>query len=198
MGARGRSKSGGKSPQVRAAGPGGRPSPGRRRRIQAIWIGAAAVLLLAGAAAWWGGRGGPDGFERFPSEGATHVAQGTRVAYRTDPPTSGPHYDVPTDPGFYDAPQLAGNLVHSLEHGIIVIYYDRERLDSAALAHVRQLTERYQDPWAGVIAVPRSDETFPLILTAWRHRLRLQALDAAAVDAFVDRFRGRGPENPIR
>lgn len=196
MAERGRPKSSGKSHQGRAAGRHQRPSPGRRRR--AAWIGAAAVLLLAAGVAWWARPGGKGGVESFPSEGSTHVPQGTRISYRTDPPTSGPHYDVPADPGFYDVPPLAGNLVHSLEHGIVVIYYDPDRLESAALAHVRELTERYQDRWAGVIAVPRVDEKYPLILTAWRHRLRLQAYDAAAVDAFVDRFRGRGPENPVR
>jgi hypothetical protein len=37
-----------------------------------------------------------------------------------------------------------------------------------------------------------------IILTAWTKELRLEEFDAAAAAAFIDRFRGRGPEHPVR
>ena len=35
-------------------------------------------------------------------------------------------------------------------------------------------------------------------MTAWRKRLRLKTFDASAAAAFIDAYRGRGPENPVR
>ncbi|HEX6989280.1 MAG TPA: DUF3105 domain-containing protein, partial [Bacillota bacterium] len=76
-----------------------------------------------------------EGVEEFPSEGAQHVAEGTEIEYRTSPPTSGPHYDRPASPQFYEPGQVpaAGHLVHNLEHGHIVIYYDPDRTSQEAL-----------------------------------------------------------------
>lgn len=37
-----------------------------------------------------------------------------------------------------------------------------------------------------------------LILTAWNKILRLDHFDPAVAAAFVDKYRGRGPENPVR
>ena len=136
--------------------------------------------------------------EQFPSEGREHVPEGTRIAYRTDPPTSGPHYDKVAEPRFYEQPVNPGYLVHNLEHGHVIIYYDPERTPEAALDYVRTLTRRYRGVWDAVLAVPRSLENEVLILTAWQHMLRLETFDPAKVDAFVDAYRGRGPENPVR
>src|SRR5205085_2556143 len=71
--------------------------------------------------------------EAFRDEGHTHVAQGTAITYENDPPTSGPHYPTPLANGFYSTPQLAGNIVHALEHSNIVIYYDPARITPADL-----------------------------------------------------------------
>ncbi len=37
-----------------------------------------------------------------------------------------------------------------------------------------------------------------LVLTAWTKRLRLASFDAPLAAAFVDAYRGRGPEHPVR
>ena len=143
-----------------------------------------------------------EGVEQFPSEGNAHVSSGTQVQYNTSPPTSGPHYDSPASAGFYEAGNApaAGNLVHSLEHGAVVIYYDPSALSADQEQHLRSLTQQYTGTWASVIAVPTSAANVesPVVLTAWRHRLRLDGYDAATVEAFIAEYLGRGPENPIR
>ena len=139
-----------------------------------------------------------EGLESFPSEGANHVAPGTRVDYKTDPPTSGAHYEAPVAPGFYDREMPAEALVHNLEHGHIVIYYDPERTPAEDIEKIRRLTEQYSDYWDAVVGVPRNDPEYPVILTAWTKMLRLKEWDEERVNAFVDAFRGRGPENPVR
>ncbi|MDP6276923.1 MAG: hypothetical protein QGI11_00225 [Nitrospinota bacterium] len=37
-----------------------------------------------------------------------------------------------------------------------------------------------------------------VVLTAWTKRLNLERFDRAAAAAFIDLFRGRGPEHPVR
>ena len=133
----------------------------------------------------------------FASEGlAHHVPQGSSVDYRTDPPTTGAHYPTPSAPGYYEKPQLPGNLVHALEHGIIVIYYDRP--SSEVMPSLKGWANRYQDQWAGVIVTPMPGIGEEIILTAWTQELRLDKFDAASSAAFIDRFRGRGPEHAVR
>ncbi len=53
-----------------------------------------------------------------------HIPEGSSVNYSTNPPTFGPHYPSWVTKGFYDEPRLDGNLVHSQEHGYIIIWYD--------------------------------------------------------------------------
>ncbi|WP_254536248.1 DUF3105 domain-containing protein [Halomarina litorea] len=143
-----------------------------------------------------------EGVEQFPSEGTQHVSGDTQVNYNTSPPTSGAHYSSPASAGFYgegEAP-AAGNLVHALEHGAVVVYYDPGALSAEQEEHLRSLTEQYTGTWASVIAVPTSaaDVDSPVVLTAWRHVLRLDDYDEDSVEAFLAEFLGRGPENPIR
>jgi hypothetical protein len=160
---------------------------------------------------WWNSKQEETGFQQqiaegqsalsrvrsFPSEGLEqHVPQGSSVYYRTAPPTAGVHYPTPSNPGYYETLQPPGNLVHALEHGHIVIYYDRTSPD--AMQSLQFWAKRFQDPWAGVIVTPMPGIGQEIILTAWAKDLRLGKFDAAAAAAFIDRFRGRGPEHPVR
>jgi hypothetical protein len=139
--------------------------------------------------------------ETFPSEGNDHVQSGTEVDYGTSPPTSGDHYPNPAPAGFYTETPPLGNLVHSLEHGNVVVYYDpaaitpeaRESLEESAAAHG-------DDPWASVVVAPTPNDEpeSPYVLTAWRQMLRLDSYDARTVQAFLAEYIGRGPENPVR
>jgi len=117
------------------------------------------------------------------------------VDYGTDFPTSGPHNPVWTEPGFYDRPLDRENLVHALEHGNIVIYYDEP--GDAAMKIIRGWTDRFRGQWDGVVAVPHEGLGESLVMTSWQHRLELAKIDVRA-SFFVDAFRGRGPENRVR
>jgi hypothetical protein len=136
--------------------------------------------------------------QELPDEGRDHVPDGTEIQYDTDPPTSGPHYARWAQPGLYREDIPAGLLVHNLEHGHIVIYYSPSLLSNEAAAKLTDLTDRYTGDWEAVLALPRQDSEFELILTAWNHKLELEEYDEELVDAFVDAYRGRGPENPVR
>jgi hypothetical protein len=136
--------------------------------------------------------------QEFSEEGRDHVPEGTPLEYETDPPVSGPHYARAASPGLYREEVPTGLLVHSLEHGNIVIYYSPSLLSDEAAQKLTDLTNEYTGTWDGVIAVPRQDPDFELILTAWTYKLELESYDEELIDAFVDAYRGRGPENPVR
>lgn len=134
--------------------------------------------------------------EKAPDYGNTHVAEGTPLAQSEPFPLSGPHWPVPTPPGFYKQPQPKEQLIHALEHGQVAVYYDEPGFK--ALSALVRWTKELSAPWSGLIAVPHKGLGDDLVLTAWRYRLRLPAFDEAAVAAFIDAYRGRGPENPVR
>ncbi len=63
---------------------------------------------------------------RFDDLGRDHVNDIGNVTYNSNPPTSGPHFPVWAKKGAYDRVISDGYLIHSLEHGYIVISYDCE------------------------------------------------------------------------
>jgi len=134
------------------------------------------------------------GIETFPDEGHDHVPVGTVVPYQTDPPTSGNHYPDPQPGGFYDRPIASGFLVHSMEHGGVIIYYDQHHVSKKDLDALRSLADAHRGNFSQVVVVPRNDSDFPIILTAWTHRLRLIGYDADRVHGFLALFLGNGPE----
>ena len=131
--------------------------------------------------------------QREESLGREHI-EGP-VDYGTEFPTSGPHAPAPPRPGFYDETVSSEVLVHALEHGNIVIYYDQP--SDAAMKLLRNWTDQYQGTWDGVITVPHEGLGEKIVLTSWQHRLELAKIDVRA-SFFVDAFRGRGPENRVR
>ncbi|MEK7188868.1 MAG: DUF3105 domain-containing protein [Patescibacteria group bacterium] len=85
-------------------------------------------LLLAGAAGvgYWLYHEAtkPLSGELIADLGREHVPDGTQVNYNSNPPTSGSHYGDWTRAGVYGQPISDGHLVHSLEHGYVVISYN--------------------------------------------------------------------------
>ncbi len=141
----------------------------------------------------------PEGVEFYENEGHGHIPEGTRGFYKTDPPTSGPHDPRWLPPSIYEASETRPELlVHNLEHGNIVIYFDRSVLAPDDVKWLKQLTQKHLGQWDGMLMVTREDKKHPVVVTAWRAILRLEGLDKKKVLQFVDTFRGRGPENPVR
>ena len=131
--------------------------------------------------------------ESFEDGGNEHVADGSEVDYNSEPPTSGPHYAVPADPGLYATPLAEEQLVHNLEHGQIVIYFSPTAPEEL-VAELRELVA--SDP-VGLIAVPYVAASGPgeIVLTAWTRLQRCNGFSGADIDAFRAEFEGRGPEN---
>lgn len=92
------------------------------------WLIAGAVLLLGIFLAWlFKESEKPLPGELLLQEGRDHKPEGTKLAYKFNPPTSGDHYASWITKGFYGEPRADGNLVHTMEHGYIIIWYDCEK-----------------------------------------------------------------------
>lgn len=152
---------------------------------------AAVVQTLADA-----GQGALAQVRSVPSQGNGHLPAGATKNYVEPFPTSGDHSSTPVNAGFYDSEMPKINLVHSMEHGNVVIYYDAP--GDEAMQMIRDWTSLYTGFWDGVVATrsPGLGET--VVLTAWTKLLRLDSFNAAGAAAFLDQYRGRGPENQVR
>ena len=102
-------------------------------------------------------------------------------------------------PSVYGAGEAAPELlVHNLEHGNVVIYFNPSVLGKNEVDELTEISKKYIGQWDGVVLVAREDKPNPLILTAWRSMLRLKQYNKEKVVEFLDAFRGRGPEKPVR
>ena len=189
---------------------GGAYSP-RKRRRDGLIVGVAIVAVALGTGfAWWysadteaefralaaEGRAALARVRTLPSLGGGHPAAGQDRQYADRFPTSGPHDRTWTRAGFYTEPQRPTQLVHALEHGNIVIYY--ERPGAEVLEQVESWADLYDGQWDGVVVTVMPGLDKRLMLTAWTKRLELKSFEGAAAAAFIDAFRGRGPEHPVR
>ena len=134
--------------------------------------------------------------ETSPDNGRKHVEPGEPVDYEKDFPTSGPHDPNPVAPGVYSQVQRPEQLVHSLEHGNIVVYYDAPGTE--ATKALKSWANQFPGAWDGVVVTPKAGLGKSLVLTAWTKQLNLTQFDPEAAASFIDQYRGRGPENPVR
>lgn len=127
-----------------------------------------------------------------PEEGNTHVEE--LPDYRANPPSSGDHFAVPAEDGAYTDPPEVGSLIHSLEHGRVIIQFDPPAPDSVK-GDLKALYD--EDPYH-VILVPNATEMpFEVAATAWTRTLGCEEMAPRVFDAlraFRDEFRDAGPE----
>ena len=134
--------------------------------------------------------------QSHPNKGRSHFAPGGSYNYGEPFPTSGPHDPIWAEPGFYRAALPATRLVHAMEHGNVVLYYDRP--GDEVLATIEAWTDLYPGKWDGLIATPSPGLGPKVMLNAWTKSLELDPFDPVPAAAFIDTYRGRGPENPVR
>ena len=131
-----------------------------------------------------------------PPDAHRHLPDGADHDYGTPFPTAGPHSPRWTETGFYTQPQPPTELVHAVEHGNVVIYYDRP--GETVRTRLREWTQAYSGQWDGIVAAPSPGLGARIVLTAWEKRLTLPRYDEEKAAAFIEAFRGRGPEHPVR
>ena len=129
---------------------------------------------------------------QFKSEGAGHVEED--VTYKSNPPHSGPHYQIPAEDGQYDDPPRKEALVHALEHGRIIVQY---KPDVAPIVK-SNLTKLFDENAYHVILTPNGTGMRPPIaVTAWTRVLTCPRVTPQVYDAirtFRDQYVDQGPE----
>jgi len=124
-------------------------------------------------------------------EGRTHVT--TPVKYKTNPPTSGNHYPIPTPDGVYtQQPQLT-HVVHTLEHGRIEIQYS----PTLSPRRIRQLGGLFNQDPSYTLLFPNETMPYDIAVTAWGQLAGCKKATDASFDvirAFKRRYVGKAPE----
>ncbi len=136
-------------------------------------------------------------------ETATHLTPCSDTTYDTTPPAEGPHYSSWAAFGVYTAPVPWGFLVHSMEHGAVVITYSCGADCSEVPAQLRAFYDTYTaDPLCSsssvrhrLIIAPAPDLDVPIAASAWGEVYRATCLDEPSLRAFVDAHYARAPEN---
>lgn len=113
------------------------------------------------------------------------------VPYSSSPPTSGWHASGGASPGVHgtEAPLTDPQHVSILEGGGIIASYDPQRVDPEDIADLENLAA---GPLEGRLTVtPYAGQMpTPIALTAWGVVQRCEAVDEAAIYAFVDALHG--------
>ena len=178
----------------------------RRRRI---WIlvavlGAVAFVAMMGYLIWQQARPAPQPGQDVVIQGRNHIAEGVpHDPYSSEPPSSGPHYATPAQAGFYDQAPADENLVHSLEHGYVIIWYNCEKFTTGTCDDLKAQVKDVMGS-AGVsaitgtiklIAVPRPSQKTVVALSAWGRIDVLQSYNRQEIADFIRAFRDtRAPE----
>jgi len=132
-----------------------------------------------------------------------HVNDGDPVESPSDPPTSGSHYASPMPAGFYteDSPEYLsgdsdGYLIHSLEHGYVIFWYNCNLLDQQGCDDLKANIQETMDSFNGykLIAFPRPSISSPLIMTAWGYMQEFNSYDAALAKKFIKVNQPLAPE----
>lgn len=137
---------------------------------------------------------------------STHVPEGTDIAYTSNPPSSGPHYPRWAAFQEFSEPVADGYLVHSMEHGAVVLFYSCDLLPAgtcpSVVAGLRAIRDALPaDPICDpsvrvrVIIVPRPKLDVPVAAAAWGWTYRAACLDEPSLAQFVRDHYGKAPEN---
>lgn len=149
------------------------------------------VAVAAGtvAACGDGGEGacGPIRQEALDAGSLQHVLPGSAPpAYRSDPPTSGPHVPGPALQGVVDEPIDPPVQVGILERGDVLVQH--EGLAAADVEAVQGLAGEH------VVVAPGRDLPSPVVATAWVFKRTCDEVDVDALREFVDERVGQGPD----
>lgn len=152
----------------------------------------------------FGGGGSPNPGsigQRQVDDGGNHIQEGVAGGpYHSIPATSGRHWSSATSPapwGTYTTAQPQERMLHNMEHGGFIIWYEPSRLDTAGVAALTSFvqqqitTERFKvilTPWGG------ADFGHAVAVTSWNWLLYLETANIDSIRAFLDAHYGNAPE----
>jgi hypothetical protein len=161
-------------------------------------LGGVAVLQLALGSRDEAGIGdapasGPGQLQR--DLGSSHLAPDQQVPLGslTDPPTSGPHHRrLPTRDGVALSPD---EILHSLELGDVILFYDAARPPAALRALQRDVSGSFDAEVAAAgqqVILARRPGVSGVVAAAWRRLLRAGDASDPQLREFAEAWIGRG------
>lgn len=119
------------------------------------------------------------------------------------PPTGGTHYASWAAFRIYDAPVPWGFLIHSMEHGAVVIAYRCEDECPEIMAALEAVVDAFPDDprceghgaSKRLILVPDPTLEHAIVAVAWERMYLATCLDVPSLEAFVDASYGQGRED---
>lgn len=128
---------------------------------------------------------------------------GEKIEYDSNPPTHGRHYEVPAEDQSYEEAPDPKELVHSLEHGRIVVWFKQD-LPAEQRANLKALYD--EDPFQMILVPNETGMPYAAASSAWSRdpppggtgrllgcpEYNEQIFDA--LRAFKDEHRSNGPE----
>lgn len=181
----------------------------QQRKQTLIWSGAGlVVIILIGVFVWQGsaqGSLGPVGESVAVSpEYSTHIEEGADPGpFPTDPPAGGKHYGSDLEAGFYDDAYAAtlgeypeGYLVHNLEHGYVIFWYNCDLLSPEACEALKSDIRKVMDKFGGseLIAFPWKSLDVPVAMTSWDRLQRFESFDLTLAERFIRANQNKSPE----
>ena len=145
--------------------------------------------------------------EEVPHAQASHVRGADELILpESVPPVGGPHFghDLggPLSASVYDEPVPEGNVIHSLEHGMVWISYNPDLVDAEVMRMLLDVADTHS---RDVILSPRPTNEMAIAAVSWGQRQRWDTIvstESASVASeltqFVETNRDRSPEPGIR
>ena len=184
------------------------PTRKRKQRLTSslIWGGLGiGALAIVGFLLWQAFRPSAGEAVTIPANYETHIEEGIPPGpYPSDPPAGGVHYASELDAKFYQEGDLTslpeypeGSLVHNLEHGYVIFWYNCALLDEAGCTQLIDSIQQVMDEFNGVklIAFPWKSLEVPVAMTSWGRLQRFETFNPSQARAFIKANRNRAPES---
>ncbi|MBA3946091.1 MAG: DUF3105 domain-containing protein [Herpetosiphonaceae bacterium] len=181
-----------------------------RRSPLPIILGLAAALVLLGIVALvlrnpsstpaTGTAAGERKVEPYASDstqGRNHISNVAAGSYNSNPPAGGDHYGQWATWGVQTIAPPDSMLVHNLEHGGVIFWYDPAKVDAAVVQKLTTLTRNLQDTNIRVILTPRAkgiDGNKPIAATSWGYLMTEDQYNEGNLRAFFNEHINKGPE----
>lgn len=159
----------------------------------------------------------PQPGEKIEDLGREHMETGKTVTYNSNPPTSGSHYSDWTRAGVLAEVKDDRNLIHSMEHGYVIMWYKCQGVGPAIIDNPSLATQSAQVIISGecktrqdqlkqifdskgpkkLIVAPRDNLETNFAMTAWNRIEKLNDFDRSRVEQFINAYRDQGPERTM-
>jgi len=173
------------------------------RRWWMMTLVVAAGALIAVACGGGGGGGGAsfddprlaEFDDGLTTPGQGHLNAGVPFNYPTIPAHGGPHAGNLLPCSVYPDEQSQERILHSMEHGAVVIFFQPDVASGDDITQIRQLGTELLREGNRIVVAPNRQLTNPIVIASWARLLPLQTFEDATIRGFVDAFENDGPEN---